>query len=427
MGKMVLTSERVSLAVGYVMLFTITPFVAVVIGSAVLWDALDRGFRGRPLDGLLMAAAGWVNKVTAEHNAKFVKVKEDAFVMNALWLLGGFVPLLCAGCFYYTLQHGFSLYVCYMYHVLRIGPYFMNFAYVYTMCHKEGHSYTGLYKDPYNSTLRNAFNWWIGLFYGVLPSSFAYGHSVNHHKYNNGPQDVISTADKPRDDYVNFLSFLPRFLLYATNVSTTWQFWSEGNRMVAVKMVVGSLWWLGFVVGVGYFHTMFALTFLVYPLLENVMLLACINWCWHGFIDPKDPEDGYVGSVTIYNGPINVLNEDYHVVHHQYPGVHWTKHEDRYHKHFDRGEYADHKATCFTDTHVFELFFVIILADYDYLVEHFVDHSKTLSKDEIRELLHARLNACWWGPRAPKDLKLKGSEIGNFDMWAGTGNDDKAQ
>ena len=43
---------------------------------------------------------------------------------------------------------------------------------------------------------RNSFNWWIGLFYGVLPSSFACGHSINHHKYNNGPLDVVSTSDK---------------------------------------------------------------------------------------------------------------------------------------------------------------------------------------------------------------------------------------
>ncbi len=56
------------------------------------------------------------------------------------------------------------------------------------MCHKEGHSKIGIFK---NKRLNNVFNWWIGLFYGVMPSSFANGHSINHHKYNNGPNDVI--------------------------------------------------------------------------------------------------------------------------------------------------------------------------------------------------------------------------------------------
>ena len=27
------------------------------------------------------------------------------------------------------------------------------------------------------------------------------GHSINHHKYNNGPADVLSTCDRPRDDW----------------------------------------------------------------------------------------------------------------------------------------------------------------------------------------------------------------------------------
>jgi hypothetical protein len=39
-------------------------------------------------------------------------------------------------------------------------------------------------------------------------------------------------------------------------------------------------------------------------------------------------------------------------------------------------------------------------------------------------MIKTRLRACWWGPRAPKGLQLKGSEVGNFDM-NGTGNDEE--
>ena len=98
-----------------------------------------------------------------------------------------------------------ALLLCYAYHVLRIGPFFMNFAYVYSVCHKEGHASaarTGLFKAPFDRSgpFRYIFNWWIGLFFGVLPSTFAVGHSINHHKYNNGPGDILSTCDKPRDE-----------------------------------------------------------------------------------------------------------------------------------------------------------------------------------------------------------------------------------
>lgn len=50
---------------------------------------------------------------------------------------------------------------------------------VYTLCHKEGHSYAGLYSKGYNDSilLRNVFNYWIGMFYGVLPATFACKYS----------------------------------------------------------------------------------------------------------------------------------------------------------------------------------------------------------------------------------------------------------
>ena len=57
--------------------------------------------------------------------------------------------------------------MCYVYHVLRIGPFFMNFAYVYSLCHKEGHATaarTGLWAPPFDRSgpLRHVYNWWIG-------------------------------------------------------------------------------------------------------------------------------------------------------------------------------------------------------------------------------------------------------------------------
>jgi hypothetical protein len=59
--------------------------------------------------------------------------------------VGTFVPSMFFGALWHTNTHGFSLTLAWAYNVLRIGPYFMNFAYVYTLCHKEGHSQLGLF------------------------------------------------------------------------------------------------------------------------------------------------------------------------------------------------------------------------------------------------------------------------------------------
>jgi hypothetical protein len=129
------------------------------------------------------------------------------------------------------------------------------------------------------------------------------------------------------------------------------------------------------------------------------------------------------------------------VVHHQYPGVHWTKHPERFEKHMKKHEYADvsapalpvfsllysqamqNKATAFRNTHVFELFFLMILRDYQQMTDKWVDYSGTLSKEEITATIKSRLRGCWWGPRADKSVQLKGKEIGNYDVF-GMGEDE---
>jgi len=300
--------------------------------------------------------------------------------------------------------------LCVAYHIFRIGPYFMNFAYCYTLCHKEGHSRLGFFSNPVvNFFLRNSFNWWVGLFYGVLPSSFACGHSINHHKYNNGPLDVVSTSDKPRDNFKNFVRFLPRWTLYATNVSTIRQFIFQKEYKVAWRMLVGTVFYMIWIGCFWRLSPIFTFWYLIFPVGENILLLACIQWCWHSFVDPKDPENPFVGSITLLDGPINVLGEDFHVVHHQYPGVHWGTHGNRYKKH--ESQYAERTASAFRDTHTFEMFFLIILAEYEKMAEKFVDFSGKYTTEEQKiTLIKKRLRTCWWGPNAVKKVHQTGWE-----------------
>ena len=110
-------------------------------------------------------------------------------------------------------------------------------------------------------------------------------------------------------------------------------------------MVLGSLYFWTWYGAFHFVDPLFAFAYLMFPFWENVLLLAAVNWSWHAFNNPKDPEDEYVGSLTILDGCINVLNEDSHVVHHQYPGAHWTDHPRLTDKHWDA--YAEHQATIF--------------------------------------------------------------------------------
>jgi fatty acid desaturase len=242
-----------------------------------------------------------------------------------------------------------------------------------------------------------------------MPSSFTFGHAINHHKYGNGPLDVVTTSDRPRDSVRNFLAYLPRWTLYALNVSTFRQFMFEKKHDIAFRIALGSAYFAVWATIIFNLHAGFCLAYVIFPVGENILLLACVNWCWHGFVDEQTPDDPFVQSVTLLGGPINVLNEDFHVVHHQYPGVHWTAHGNLYAKH--EAEYKTHAATMFQGTHVFELFFLIILGKYEMMADMFVDASgKFPSKADKVKLIQSRLRACWWGPHARVEYKQKGWE-----------------
>ena len=467
------TTEWVSLFVGFILVALIGPPVGAVVGSCVLWEACDRGFAGgfvesgQELSGFIFARLiPLIERITTPYalpiiikmhlprsphshkkktfscsqrrlNKRLVKHEDDAFLVNAtIWFCLG-LPLLLTTFGYYHLQATSltaQLTLCWLYHVIRMGPMFMNFAYVYSLCHKEGHAAAaghGLWRPPFDrhGPFRYLFNWWVGLYYGVLPATFAIGHSINHHKYNNGPADVVSTADKPRDEWLNLIAYVPRFALYACNISTTWQFIKERKYGVALNTALGSAYYFAWCYLVGkYYGGFFAFAYLVYPFLEQTLMLSGINWVWHAFLDPNDVENEYVQSITILGGTINVLNEDSHVVHHQYPGFHWSKHPKLLTKHAD--EYKSSLGSVFYGTHTFEVLALILMADYEKLADRFVGYmpdnaeselfgstkefmlNKQKANDAIKkpkcplphaevvELLKERLRACWWGPRA---------------------------
>jgi hypothetical protein len=95
------------------------------------------------------------------------KKKGDGFSFACFVWLGLCIPLLCFYEAWRARIYGFSLYRAALYNVLRIGPMYVHFAHVYTLCHKEYHTYAGVFNNTVNSLGGCwVFNWWTGLFYG---------------------------------------------------------------------------------------------------------------------------------------------------------------------------------------------------------------------------------------------------------------------
>jgi len=449
--------EFVRFLLGALFFATVGPFVFTSAFLSTLWEAADRGFRGGVfLSGqeqtgfLLGTVAPLYQKLTHRFNSRFVKHEDDSFMVNAVLLYGVVIPALFMLCGLHALRSGgVNWLLCLAYHQFRIGPFVMNFGYVYALSHREGHAIaarTGMWKPPYDKRgpLRYVFNYWVGLFFGVTPASFDVGHSIIHHKYSNDENDTITCSDMPRDNWVSYVSYAPRWILYSLNVTTYTHFAAQRNWKYANRTLLGSAWYIGFAVLVARaFGAQFALWYVGYPLAEQVMLLMMANWSWHAFIDPTDPTNEKVLSTTILNGQINVLNEDAHVTHHQYPGVHWSTTPGLLEKHraeYDRGKHRaedgggggggaapirpDCYASVFCNTHVFEVGGLCVAGDYAELAKRFVGaippqregqvlgvsakqrHTLPpvptcpLPQPEVEALLKARLRHCWHGARA---------------------------
>jgi hypothetical protein len=151
-------SEVVMFITGVTILVTHLPFVGLVAGSACVWECLDRGFRGgimrtgTELSGWLCATVvpWWLN-LTHNFSKRFVKRDIDSFMVSVAFLLGVVIPAMFFFVFWHHMTYGFSLWVFWIYHTIRLGPFVQNFAYAYTMCHKEGHAYSGLWKQEYSN------------------------------------------------------------------------------------------------------------------------------------------------------------------------------------------------------------------------------------------------------------------------------------
>lgn len=114
-----------------------------------------------------------------------------------------------------------------------------------------------------------------------------------------------------------------------------------------------------------------------------------IAYLWHSFVEPDDPTNQYINSITIVNGFDNVWNEDYHVVHHHAVGVHWSDAPAHYEKNKDK--YAEVTATIFRDCEEGLMIYWIFSGLWDELANHFVDLSGKLSHEEKKALILRRL------------------------------------
>lgn len=370
-------------------LLLISPLMAALIGTAEVTWAVWLFIKKH----VSFAAFGSViNSVSETVGKKVLKDPRNAPYLPVLFWLGVWAPLIFAWAVYRYSQHGLEMWVVFVYHFLRIGPRFRNFAYFHVMAHKEGHDHRGFFVAPFTALNHTYVQWYLALFYGQVPNSYAVGHNKIHHRYNNELHDVHTCYDLDRSEPWSFLLYLPRFGAYWCGFSVFWHFMAKKEFRFAGRMLAGMVYYYAIVFAAMWYAWDFAICFLVFPLLESVVFFGGISYIWHSFLNLDDPENEYVNSVTVLNGHDNIFNEDYHVVHHNpNPFIHWTEYPDHFQKHYE--EYKKHQATIFTDCEEGLLIYWTLSQKWDLLAEHFVDLNGVMNHEEKKALVLKRLRA----------------------------------
>eukprot|EP01084_Bolivina_argentea_P026820 49878_1 len=360
---------------GVSMIVCTGPFMGLTMGIYILWfifidNAQDKNIIFHPESNL--------SKYFTPYFSKLVRYTQDAFVVNLIIIEGILLPILFFTILYITTSNELSITahisVWYCYNFIRIGPASQHFAYVHTLCHKEGHTHCGIFVGSFSKIPNNIFNFWIGLFYGLMPG---YG---------------------PRDNIINYFAYIVQFSLYHTNLSSVVKFFMGGKAMrkYVSRIIFGIVYYWFFHMLVYYlsgYNGQFVFWYLTYPIFEAIIFLSAVNWSWHLFISPKDKSNQFVGSLTLLNGPGNVLHEDYHVVHHQYPAHHWSTHPQLFEKR--RSEYIQNKASVFQQTHAMELFYFAVTKQYRKIAEKYDKQflPNNIAMKEIEQLIKTRITS----------------------------------
>lgn len=360
--------------------------MGVLIGSGELSMAILRFFwRLSPLPGIVPPML----KRFAEQGGKLLMRDErnGPWLPHMIWL-ALWIPSLFAFAVYWHSTHGFQWWFFFVYHFLRIGPRFRFFAHLHVLVHREGHEHLGIFKPQYRFFNYWPMQWLVGPFFGQVPNSYGVAHNKIHHRYDNGLDDVHTNLDLDRSKFTSFVIYVPRFLLYWAGVSPLAYFLYHKEYVLARKMAKGMFYHLSLFLVFAYWNPVFAIAYLAFPFFEAVIFFSGISYLWHCWVDPADPYNPYVTSVTILKGHDNIWNEDYHVIHHDVPNLHWSEAP----KHYEENKhiYAQNKATIFEDTEEGAMLFWMLSGNWDQLAAHFVDLDGKMTLAEKRALLLQR-------------------------------------
>lgn len=277
--------------------------------------------------------------------------------------------------------------------------FFVFFDRFILMLHNTSHR--PLFKRRYGR-LNRYIPWCLGPFFGQTPDTYYVHHIGMHHPENNLEDDLSSTMRYQRDSFLHWLVYFMRFFLLI-HVEIARYLGRRRRFRLLKRMLVGELGWWLLVAGLMVVNWRATVAVFIAPFLTARILMMAGNWAQHAFVDPADPGNPYLNSITCINSRYNrrCFNDGYHIGHHIKANRHWT--EMPADLVATRHEYARHRAVVFAGIDFFVVWLFLMLKRYDWLAARYVDlGDERLSQEDVVTLLRRRTKPL---PRASRVLK----------------------
>ena len=166
---------------------------------------------------------------------------------------------------------------------------------------------------------------------GLTAADMREVHVLNHHRFNDGPQDITSTGG--REDGLRAVWYWIRYCIIVKKCTIRTVFAADASagrrtrrnqflfEFTLVVVLIDVTWYLAD-------NTRFLLFYLI-PFLLTQVNAGYFAWLTHA--PARDFDEDPSKSINTVNNWLNfwIFNQGYHSVHHRYPGIHWSQIPDK--------------------------------------------------------------------------------------------------
>ncbi|KAI9809723.1 MAG: hypothetical protein M1825_000156 [Sarcosagium campestre] len=221
--------------------------------------------------------------------------------------------------------------------------------------------------------------------------SYYYHHVKHHHVEGNGPDDLSSTIRYQRDDLIDFLAYVGRFLFFIYFDLPCYFIRKRKTKLAFQSCLSETLAYL-FIYALAQLDLRATIFVLLIPLVQMRIGMMVGNWGQHAFVDEVEPDSDYRSSITLIDVPSNryCFNDGWHTSHHLNPRRHWRDHPVSFLK--GKKQYEDGRALVLSNIDYLMITVKLMQKDYHHLAKCMVPIGDQvhLSHQEKMDLLRAK-------------------------------------